>query len=163
VDDSQLLIIRLAGQTALFTSDDMLPNKALRIGEEVTTLPSFPPWPVCADVLVNSESRSFVGLTYPIDGNNRDLVRRFSSGLDPVAVRYNDLSLEAWKMLYRDDDPEIHHLEVLWSDIGADSIRYAQLDSGMWYYDAEHEKDIRVLAFGLTDINTVLREYDLIL
>ena len=62
---------------------------------------------------------------------------------------------------YLSDDPEIHRLEILWSDIGADEVRAAQLDSGMWYYSNEPDENIRVMAFGLTDIKIVLAEYDL--
>ena len=70
---------------------------------------------------------------------------------------------QACKKPYEDDDPAIHRLEVLWTDIDADTVRSAQLDSGMWYYSDEPDEDIRVMAFVLTDINVVLAEYDLVL
>jgi hypothetical protein len=161
--DAQSLILNLKRTpTQLFLGRGSLPNKPLRIADEMTTLPSFPPWPVCADVLVNVESRAFIGITYPIDTENRDLVRRLSFSLPKDALRYNDLTVEAWRKPYLSDDPEIHRLEILWSDLDADEVRAAQLDSGMWYYSRnEPDEDIRVMAFGLTDINTVLAEYDL--
>jgi hypothetical protein len=118
---------------------------------------------VCADVLVNLKSRAFIGITYPIDRENRGVVRRLSSSLPEDALRYNDLTVEAWRKPYLSDDPEIHRLEILWSDLDADEVRAAQLDSGMWYYSNEPDEGIRVMAFGLTDINIVLVEYDLVL
>lgn len=159
---NQSLILKLRGPTQLFLSRDSLPNKPLRIADRVTTLPSFPPWPVCADVLVHSESRCFVGITYPIHIDDRDLVRHLSSSVDSPALRYNDLTVDTWSKPYGDDNPDIHRLEVLWSDIDADALRSAQLDSGMWYYGDE-PNDVRVMAVGLTDIATVLSEYDLVL
>jgi hypothetical protein len=162
--DAQSLILKLRDDpTQLFLSSNSLPNKPLRIADQVTTLPSFPPWPVCADVLVSTESRGFVGITYPVDRENRDLVRRLCSSLPGDALRYNDLTVETRRKPYLNDDAEIHRLEILWSDIDADEVRSAQLDSGMWYYSNELDEDIRVMAFGLTDINIVLAEYDLVL
>ena len=161
--NTESLVLKLEGSAELFLSRSSLPNKRLRIANQVTTLPSFPPWPVCADVLVNLESRVFVGITYPVDRENRDLVRHLSSGLPWGALRYNDLTEEALRKPYIGDDPDIHRLEIVWSDIDADAVRGAQLDSGMWYYSDAPSDDIRVMAFGLTDINTVLTEYELLL
>ena len=162
--DAQSLILNLKGDPPqLFLSRSPLPNKPLRIADQITTLPSFPPWPVCADVLVNLESRRFVGITYPVDREKRGLVRSLSSNIPGDALRYNDLTVEAWAKPYLDDDAEIHRLEILWSDIDADEVRAAQLDSGMWYYSNEPDEEVRVMAFGLTDINIVLAEYDLVL
>src|SRR5258705_5759222 len=93
--DAQSLILNLKHTpTQLFLGRSALPNKSVRLGNQRTTLPSFPPWSVCPDVLVNSESRDFIGITYPIDGENRDLVSRLSSTVSQESLRYNDLTVE---------------------------------------------------------------------
>lgn len=156
------LILTLEKPVKLFLSREELPDKPLKIDDVKTTRPSFPPWPVCADILLNSQSRIFVGVTYPVHEDSKDFVRDLSTSMSNEVVRYNDLSLEKLIKPYADDESNIHRLEIMWADINVDTVESAQLDSVFWYYSSNQPRKTQVLAFGLTDIDKVLEEYGLI-
>lgn len=76
--------------------------------------------------------------------------------------KYDDFTSEHLKSPYDDDDFDHHRLEIRWTVVYADKLEIAQLDSGFWYYSKTALGDHEVTAFGLTYIDHVLTEYDLI-
>lgn len=158
------LLLTLEPPTELFVSSQELPDEPLRVGDLVTTRPSFPPWPTCADILFNSKSRIFVGLSYPVGSADERLARGICSSVSNEVMRYNDFTLDSLRRPYEvNDDFEIDRLEIVWTDVDADDFETAQLDSGFWYYSQKHFTGNRVIAFGLTDIDEILRDYHLTL
>lgn len=157
------LLLTLEPPTELFVSSQELPDKPLRVAGLVTTRPSFPPWPTCADILF-SKSRIFVGLSYPVGSADERLARGMCSGVSNDVMRYNDFTLDSLRKPYEANvDFDIDRLEIVWTDVDADDFETAQLDSGFWYYSQRHFRENRVIAFGLTDIDEILRDYELTL
>lgn len=155
------LLLTLVLPTKLFVSWEDLPDSPLRLAELVSTRPSFPPWAACADILFNAQSRIFVGLSYPVGSEDEHLVRGVCSSVPNQVMRYNDFTIESLRKPYEaNDDFDIDRLEIVWTDLDADAFETAQLDSGFWYYS---ERGNRVIAFGLTDIDDILDDYDLTL
>jgi len=157
------LLLLLERPAKLFLSEQELPDLPIRAGNIVTTRPSFPLWPACADILFNSQSRIFVGLSYSIHENSRNLVRNLCNGLPDEIVRYNDITSHSLAKPYIEYDLEVHRLEIIWTNIYADSLEIAQLDSGFWYYANNSVVENHVVAFGLTYISEILDDYGLVL
>jgi len=157
------LLFALKRPVRLFLSRYSISDKPLVIDSIVTTRPSTPPWPSCADILFNVKERIFTGLCYGIGQEDRPLVREFCSRLPKEIIRYNDLSSEASYKLYSDYGPETHRLEIIWSNVPTDGLEVAQLISGFWYYPKEHSKHIEAVAFGLEDVDEISSDYNLVL
>lgn len=158
------LLLTLESPTELFISSRELPDKPLLVSGLVTTRPSFPPWPTCADILFNSKSRIFVGLSYPVGSADEGLARSVCSRVSSEIMRYNAFTVASLRKPYEANaDFEIDRLEIVWMDAPADSFETAQLDSGFWFYSLKHFQESRVVAFGLTHIDEILHDYQLTL
>src|SRR5262245_4807747 len=75
------------------------------------------PWvsTVC-DVLIDQESRSFVGLTFEIqDKESWRPMRQLAKQLDPRVVRYNDISTTSAKNMYPGESGRVHRFEITWT------------------------------------------------
>lgn len=157
------LLLTLRPQIKLFLSEQELPDLSMRIGDGVTSRPSYPPWPACADVLFNSQSAFFVGLSYSIGKSHRAFVRALCNELPENVVRYNDMTSPSLVKPYAEDDLEAHRLEIIWGESCPDSFQVAQLDSAFWYFSHNRSGKQQVAALGLTYVSEILREYNLIL
>lgn len=100
---------------------------------------------------------------YLVNEENERLVRDLCYGLSDEVVRYNDFTSEQLRRSYTDADFAYHRLEITWTDVYADKFEVAQLDSGFWYYSKSYLSENEVIAFGLTYIDEILGEYNLIL
>ncbi|HEX2270744.1 MAG TPA: hypothetical protein VHH35_14455 [Pyrinomonadaceae bacterium] len=161
LSEYESLLLTFLPEVKLFLSEQELPDFSVRIGDAVTSRPSYPPWPACADVLFNSQSDVFVGLSYSIGESYRPLVRALCNELPNDVVRYNDMSSPSLAKPYAEDDLEGHRLEIIWGGSYPDRFHVAQLDSAFWYYSDVSAGKQQVVALGLTYVNQILREYNL--
>ncbi len=117
----------------------------------------FPPFPAAPDILCSSQSRLFLGLNYFVPDTYREAVNEICKQFDPSVFRYGasrplkgfDASAERLSREYC--------LEIVWASHLADECIGAQLGEDIWFYTDEN----RVIAFGLTDIDNIMRDFNL--
>lgn len=158
------LLLTLKPPVRVSLQSKNLLDAPLAIDELVTSRPSTPPWPACADLLINTNSSAWVGLCYRVGKQYQDIVQGFFYDLSTAVVRYNDMTSDESRRLYSEFGYETHWVEVRWANILADRVEVSQLDSGYWYYINQAQ----ILAydepyiFGLEDIDEVLEKYGLV-
>jgi hypothetical protein len=161
MDSPKSLLITLTDPVRALLSDQGLLDAGLRIENFLTSRPSTPFWPSCGDLLLDQESRLFVGLAYRVADEDRELVYHVASALSTGVVRYDNQSSAESRRLYEELDPESHWLTITWSKIPATKVELAQLDSAYWYYASQGDFDVPVV-WGLEDIEVLLQDYHLV-
>lgn len=170
------LIISLRSPTKIFLGSNMMGHNLLI--DSVAVCSNFPPWPSGADILYNSESRIFVGVTYQVPEDHRQLIKALCARLNDEVVRYNDFSAKESLKPYAHEHEDIHFLEIVWTPWhNADEFALAQFCEDSWYYldrgiarkfafaldKPELDKIPPIIAFGLDDLDEILDEYKLVL
>lgn len=159
------LFLALRNPVSVSLQTERILDAPLIIDGLVTSRPSTPPWPACADILMNEESRTWVGVCYRVGQRYKDLVQEFCSNLPCEVVRFNDLSSAESRQLYGEFGYEMSWLEIIWTNIPPNKVEVAQLDSGFWYYVnyASAVKQFEAVAFGIEDIDETIHDYNLLL
>jgi hypothetical protein len=124
------------------------------------------PWVSLADLLVDPEARTLVGLSFLIDNQAfRYPMREISEWLDRRVTRYNDVSTVALAEVYGESPGGEHRFEITWSRGDRIRVEIAQLCCGQWFWWYAREGDWGIckpiIAFGLTDIDDILNTHAL--
>jgi hypothetical protein len=156
------LFLTLKEPAKIHLANEDIVDAPLVIDGLTTSRPSTPPWPACADILIDTHSHLFVGLCYRVSKEFHSAVRGFCSHLSPNIVLYNDLTAVESKQLYGEFGDSTHWVEIKWSTVPPNRVEVVQLDSGFWYY-IDNWGRIDAVAFGLEGLDEIMRDYDLIL
>ena len=150
------LIISVAPPAKMVLGSDIVGYRRLVI-EGARVHKGFPPFPAAPDIMCSSQSRLFLGLNYFVPDTYREAVSEICTHFDPSVFRYT-----AYRPLKGfDASPERsskeYCLEIVWAPNLADECIGAQLGEDIWFYSDEN----RIIAFGLTDIDDIMRDFNL--
>ena len=127
----RMLMISLRPEAKIYVGSDLTDCASLFI-EGIQVRGGFPPWPASPDILYNSESRTWVGVTYAVPKEYQLDIRSRSEPLDRLVVRYDDFVEERNIQSYGSGHGDIHSLEILWASRKADAFALAQLPNDIW-------------------------------
>ena len=131
------LCLELCTPARISLSENKIPSLDLILTSDTTSVPQFPPWPTCADLLVKADTRELLGLSYYV-GEYDELVRSMVNGMDMNVVSYVKNSSQGNSEYYsRFFEIKPNHLEIKWSPKTPTRIELAQLDSDLWYYETK--------------------------
>jgi len=159
---NNILIMSLQSPARIHLGSDLLVDSQTWI-DGILVGAYFPPWPSCPDILCNSQSRIWVGVSYPVAPEEQQHVKHVFRQLSSGAVRYDDGSIRREDTLYHGVNEDIHFLEIIWAPEKADALRLAQLSDDIWFYPMTDSHVNRFIAFGVTHIDEILDEYNLVL
>jgi hypothetical protein len=159
--NEQNLIISLRAPAVFYLGTVGSDDSLLAFGDQ-TTQAGFPPWPSAADILIDSKTREFCGVTYQVAPEFRGAVAALAASLDPKCVTYVDGGLASAMAPYQKETDDLHWLQIVWSRTIPDDIVLAQLGADAWYYSTEFGESNsakRVVAYGVADLSSVERDF----
>ena len=173
VPKTMIITLRTPVETAFFSGTWGIDAQFYIRGERVDV--GEMPWVSMPDVLLDRETRHFVGLTFAIDRELWDASRAIVGKLDPGVIRYNDLTSVEAQMRYPGEAGMVHRCELQWAPATQLEEDVAQLMSSQWWCLYAHTGTDRAglfpprdepanlpVGFALTDIDDVLRNHSLI-
>lgn len=133
-----------------------LPHGKLRCGDKLSAKPDCAaPFHSSGDILISSE-RHFVGFSYEIHVDHDWALELVRSAFDQ-SVRYVRRDSEYTKSVYGSSN--VDYVEFIICDHKISAVLTALSNDGFWYLDDTGRK---LLAFGISDIDCLLEEHDLI-
>jgi hypothetical protein len=156
------MTLRPPARVALLESTWSIGGRVLIRGEEFDEKPM--PWFSMPDLLIERQTRRFVGLTFWLYDHEWADTKAIIDELDPRVIRYNDVSSSEAKRLYGESG-EHHWCELQWAPATELDYDLAQLMCGQWvclYKVGEGLSwtDVPV-GFALTHIDEILRDHHL--
>lgn len=159
--DLKSILITLREPSKISFNKEILESSRLILDDKVLSPPRFPLWATCADILVNSVKKEFVGLCYYVGDDSKDLVKSFIKDLNPFVARFVNSSLDNEAKPYLKCNLNPSHFQIKWSAIEADNIEVAQLGSDYWYYLEDGKRERQLMAIGLNYVDEILGDYNL--
>ena len=124
------------------------------------------PWGVFADLLIDQEDRSFVGLTFEIwNPKYWAPMQEIAKRLDSRVVHYNDLSTADAQRIYVEEAGRSQRFEITWAPARSWGYELAQLCCGQWFWwyakKGSWGVSAPIVALGVSDIPDLLRAHKL--
>lgn len=130
------------------------------------------PWVGMADLLIDSTTRKFVGLTYQIvDRGEQEQANRIAQRLNPEVVHFDDLSTKVSQQRYAGEAREAQRFEISWAPARDLRFELAQLFCGQffWWYALEGDWGIPmygvatkpIVAIGVSGVDDILSDHNL--
>jgi hypothetical protein len=152
---NNILIVSFRSSARVHLGPNLISHSGMQI-DGVLVGNGFPPWPSSPDILCNSRSRTWVGVSYLVAPAYQQQVKDVFRQLSSEAVRYNDGSNRQGGTPYAGVNENIHYLEVIWATEQADELRLAQLGDDIWFYPMTDDYESRFIAFGVTHVDEIL-------
>ena len=159
---NNILIVSLQSPARIHVGPNLISHSGIQI-DGVFVSDGFPPLPSCPDILCNSQSKIWGGVSYPVVPAYQQQVKDVFHQLSSEAVRYDDGSDRLEDTLYPGVNEDTHFLEIIWAPDKADELLVAQLSDDIWFYPTADNFPNRFIAFGLTHIDEIIDEYNLVL
>jgi hypothetical protein len=111
---NNILIVSLQSPAKIHLGPRMLVDSQMWIDDTLVGA-YFPPWPSCPDILCNSQSRIWVGVSYSVAPAYQQQVKDVFRQLSSEAIRYDDGSTRQEGTPYVGVNEDIHFLEIVWA------------------------------------------------
>lgn len=166
VQHPHTLILSLRRPASLFVCEEEPDAGDVQI-DGVSVDANDTPWAATvADLLIDKDARSFVGLTFQINSDaGWQPLKQLCERLDPTVTHYNEIAAPQDQLVYPGESGTSHRFEITWAKAQCPAIEWAQLLCGQWYwlYAPEGDWGISkpVVALQLDHVDEILDEHEL--
>lgn len=157
-DNIKSLVLTLHEPARIFVSDVDIEWGKLILDGRTLSIPSFPAYPVCADLLINSKSDEFIGLNYSVSPAGKEIVNSLIATLSSSVAKYVNTNRQENITGDAQDNLEPDSFQIKWSTLESDVTKGAQLSCDYWYYDYSANNGWQFVALGLSGIDEILFE-----